>query len=338
VWSPTFLTELMARAPALAEPLARDIADGTTAPDAAAHAGVTLPVCPPDRARARTVERALARPQPDTRALWPRLDTLSCWTEGSAAAWVAPLSALFPHAHIQGKGLVATEGIVSLPLGGDSAPVLAVASGFFEFRGSDGVPRLCTEVVEGESYDVILTVPGLYRYALGDRVQVRGWRGRTPLLAFLGRGGQVSDLCGEKLDEAFVLRHLAGVEGFSLLAPAAGAAPGYVLYLDRAVHHEDAARVLAAAVEAGLASNPAYRQARRLGQLAPLAARPVHRPLQRYLAHEQSRGRLLGDLKPPALSSDPGWAERFAPPEPEVPGPAVPEPAHPEPAHPETAP
>lgn len=65
-------------------------------------------------ARADEVARVLAA-GPDRRALWPRLGLVSCWADGPAAQHLAPLVRAFPGVPIQAKGLLATEGVVSIP-------------------------------------------------------------------------------------------------------------------------------------------------------------------------------------------------------------------------------
>ena len=97
------------------------------------------------------------------------------------------LHRLLGDVEIQPKGLLATEGIISLPLWECPAPALAARSHFFEFAELDAQsdparrgafprrPRLAHEVELGGRYRVALTTAGgLYRYLLGDEVQVVG--------------------------------------------------------------------------------------------------------------------------------------------------------------------
>ncbi|BAO43125.1 GH3 family acyl-acid amido synthetase [Thiolapillus brandeum] len=232
----------------------------------------------------------------DTRRLWPQLDTISCWTHGRAAAFLGELQARFPHAHIQPKGLLATEGVVSLPLEEAAEPVLAACSGFYEFLAENGEVCLSWELETGPSYEVVLSNHlGLYRYRLGDRVEVCGWHGSLPMLRFLGRGRGSVDLCGEKLNEAFVARALDGMPGFALLLPWGDVRPCYVCISDQPEDHE---------VETRLRRNPQYDYARRLGQLGPLQWRTLPDALDRYQAWCLARGQRLGDIKPLALLPD----------------------------------
>jgi hypothetical protein len=184
VWSPTFLIGLMEALPALAEPLLKAIRE-----DAA------------DRQRAHIIGAALARRPIDTRSIWPRLATVSAWTDGGSRAYAGRLRELFPHAQLQPKGLLATEGAVTIPRQGSSFSVPALASAFLEFIDDAGHAHLCDELRDGEGYRVVMTTPGgLYRYDLGDRLSCRGHTGALPRLEFMGRAAS-TDIVGEKLSE-----------------------------------------------------------------------------------------------------------------------------------------
>src|SRR5262249_30342341 len=138
--------------------------------------------------------------------LWPRLRLVSCWAEGAAGLYARQLAGLLPGVRIQGKGLLATEGVVSIPLTGYPGAALAARSHFFAFvPEGGGAPRLAQELAAGQRYTIVLTTSGgLYRYRLGDVVEVVGHVDSCPLLAFIGREGIVSDRFGEKLHEPFV--------------------------------------------------------------------------------------------------------------------------------------
>src|SRR4029079_6464270 len=133
------------------------------------------------------------------------------------------------------KGLLATEGFVTIPFAGRWP--LAIRSHFFEFLAEDGGARFAWERNEGEVYSVVLTAGGgLYHYCLQDRVRVEGFVEKTPSLRFLGKEGHVSDLRGEKLHESFVAGVLARIferagiaPRFAMLAPDEN---GYALYLE----------------------------------------------------------------------------------------------------------
>jgi hypothetical protein len=287
VWHPSFLTLLMSALPRFWDELLREN---------------------------RWAELRRLGPEDLTR-IWPRLGLISCWGDGHAALHLEEIRRAFPGVEIQPKGLLATEGVVTIPFQG-SWPA-AVRSHFFEFLPEDGGgPRLVHELEQGGVYSVVLTTGGgLYRYRLEDRVEVTGFVGRTPSLRFLGKEGHVSDLRGEKLHESFVagaleraFRRTGTAPRFALLAPEEGAVPGYVLYLESAAPSPELAR----AVEEELAANPHYRLCVALGQLAPVQVFRIEGDaFSLYLGQCRARGQRMGDVKPLALSPVSGWSGNF---------------------------
>jgi len=225
---------------------------------------------------------------------------------------------------IQGKGLVTTEAFISLPLHEEKDPVLAVNSHFLEFQDpASGRISLAHEVAVGNTYRVIVTTGGgLYRYLLGDLVQVTGFIQEAPCLRFVGREGNVSDLFGEKLQGVFVetvVRRALAYQGvrprFFLLAPAKDSISktGYVLFLN-AEGIPDVAR-LGLDLENGLAESFHYGHCRRLGQLSQARVFQIsHNSLcpETVFEHEMlSRGFKAGDIKAVPLDCKSGWERRF---------------------------
>jgi len=306
VWSPTFLLDLLAALQLHYEQLADDIATGAVSIDLKGEGRDRHPLLQRgDAQRAAEVVQACGGATVDIARLWPRLDTLSCWLDASAARYRATLDAQFPGVFIQGKGLLATEGVVSIPVVEAKASVLAIHSGFYEFIDNDDGIHLAHELEEGGVYRVIMSNhSGLYRYELGDQVRVVGKLAATPLFEFLGRSGNVSDLCGEKLSETFVQRQLRDVDGFAMLFPCVADRSTYRLVLDEAQIGELEAQRLAIQLDQRLSRNPQYAYARQIGQLAPVSALRVTAAWDRYLQHECKRQRRLGDIKPSVLHQD----------------------------------
>jgi GH3 auxin-responsive promoter len=252
-----------------------------------------------DRARRSAIEKAFEMDPIDTRQIWPRLDTLSTWADATSRPYARRLQKLFPHTMLQPKGLLATEGAITLPFG-HHWPIPALASSFLEFVDDDGRVQLCDELREGANYRVVLTNSnGLYRYDLGDLVHCRGYAEGLPLLEFVGRGNVCSDLVGEKLDERFAVAALAEIEQPACLLPRAATQPFYELLVE--IADRRAADPLAAMVERRLCDNPQYAYARAVGQLGPVSARVVKNLVDRHAHAEMRRGRRLADIKPPTL-------------------------------------
>lgn len=310
VWHPSFLDRLLDALPAWIERIALDLEQGTLSPPRLDEAAAGLARrFPADRARARHL-RQLSRLTPS--ALWPRLAVVSCWSDGAASGHAAALARRLGGIAIQAKGLLATEGVVTIPF--RERHPLAIRSHVFEFVADDGRSSLAHELATGEEYSVVLTTGGgLYRYRLGDRVRVDGWVDATPSLRFVGRDDAVSDRFGEKLSDGFVAGVLARLFGrewppFAMLAPAATSSGlAYTLFVEGGV------RVDPRALEQELRRNPHYAWCVELGQLRPArVVRVAPGADRRYVDACVSRGQRLGDVKPVSLHRETGWETVFA--------------------------
>ena len=313
VWNPSFLTLLAEAIRADFARLLDDLEYGTIGAPADTGPGPALARAFPARPRrARHLRSRFGRTAPDSLALlWPKLQLISCWTDAHAARALPAMRAHFPDVEVQGKGLLATEGVVSFPLLDAGGSVAAVTSHFLEFlpeRGGD--PVGVHQVQTGRVYEVVLTTSGgLYRYRLRDLVQVEHWYRNLPVLSFLGRGDQTSDLAGEKITPAFAesaLRQSLGATRvpvrFAMLAPRAanGTRARYDLLVD--CDARDADR-LGVAVEEQLARSHHYALCRRLGQLDPVRAVVVPDAQRRYEHACIERGQRISAIKPVALGA-----------------------------------
>ncbi len=301
VWSPTFLTLLMEHLAARFEMLVAEL----------------------PRPRRRAILGRVARAGGIVgEALWPRLALISCWTDGTAKSFVPALRRWFPHTPIAPKGLLATEGVVSVPLSSDpdAGSVAALTSHFLEFidlgAPAGTPPLLADELRAGGEYSPLLTTAGGFvRYHLKDVVRCLGHFRAAPRLRFVGKLDRASDVAGEKLTEPQVAAALLGQGAvaftFALLAPELGARPRYVLYVDSTADAV-ALAALGAHVEAHLLTGHHYRYCRDLGQLGPLSVRRVRGGMQRYTEALTARGARAGDIKPAHLDPRPFWGEVFA--------------------------
>src|ERR1043165_7254360 len=164
VWNPTYLSLLLTPLPEWWDSLLFDIERG--------------------RATLQDVElrfdldpklvRALKSCSPtDPASLWPRLRLISCWMDGVSLPYARQLAEMFPRVQLQGKGLLATEALVSVPIVGVEGSVLSIKSHFFEFIDDSGEVLLAHQVEKGKSYSVVVTTGGgFYRYQLQEVIEV----------------------------------------------------------------------------------------------------------------------------------------------------------------------
>lgn len=243
----------------------------------------------------------------DWTAVWPRLSLVSCWDAGWARPQADWLRARLRGVAVQGKGLLATEGPVTLPLLGAPGPVPLVHQVLVELLDEDGRLGPLVEARPGRTYELVLSQPaGLLRYRLGDRVRMVGQHLATPCLDFVGRGAAVSDMVGEKLHEDFVAQALdgLGIEAafFRTLVPVLGPPARYRLVLDRCPRPPGE---VAAALDRALSAAHHYQQARLLGQLAPAEVEVDPGALERFAAAAERAGVRRGDQKQRLLQTLP---------------------------------
>ena len=215
--------------------------------------------------------------------LWPRLALVSSWDSGSSQYWFAKLKALLPHASFQGKGLWATEGVVTIPIGRQK--VLAANSHFFEFRDLDTQQIIpAWKVEKGMKLQPLLsTSSGLLRYQLADQIECTGRLRNLPCFNFLGRIGGV-DMVGEKLDREVIRKYLQDLraQGFpvlSLIGVRGSKRPRYDLLVGPSANNTSS---LEKETEAFLRNHHHYALARDLAQLDPVKIKLSQDPINSY--------------------------------------------------------
>jgi hypothetical protein len=238
--------------------------------------------------------------------IWPNLKLISCWDSANAADQAQGLRSQFPKVLVQGKGLLATEAPLTIPLIKARGYVPVLDEVFFEFENDQGVILSLTELTIGQEYRLILSQKGgLYRYRIGDRICVTHYYQNTPCLEFLGRYQSVSDLVGEKLSETFVNNAVARLNlsssNFKSLVPVA-APPHYLLLLDRA---EEAPALIAQKLDSILSESYHYQRARQLGQLEAPEVFISEQIPELLISYHIRAGSIWGGIKHPVLAKSP---------------------------------
>lgn len=300
VWSPTFLTLLMQSLEANLDQLINEL--------------------PP--ARRLSIRYALERVgSVRSDVFWPDLQLISCWADGPSRSFLPALKRYFPDVPIQGKGLLATEGVLSIPIWGQTGTALAVNSHFFEFLDLEHpkkVPLLAHELEIGGSYSPLLTTSGgLYRYHLQDMVSCIGKYNAVPLLRFDGKLDGISDLHGEKVTARLVdvalnqaKRDLGLSWEFVFLAPVDKVPPYYCLYIESSCSTE----IIESSVkliEDVLLANHHYNYCVTLGQLGRLRYQRIEQGWKRYEAKLIDEGMKRGEITSVLLERRTFWEDVF---------------------------
>jgi len=301
VWSPTFMLTLLEQLGQWRDEVADCLANGHWG---RRHTALHFISCPKQARQAALLKSWNGAPDAAFfAALWPKLALISAWDTASATRWAKVLHSYMPHAGFQGKGLWATEGVVTFPYGSDH--LLAYQSHVYEFEDLDTGKILAPwQLRSGQQVaPVVSTGSGFLRYRMGDQLCVSGFRGSVPALTFLGREDGV-DLVGEKISTLAAQQVLDAVADrfeartVSLIAlehSDAQQRPGYVLLLESAGQGDE--DTIAGLVEQALQEHFHYRLARSLNQLTP--ARVVIGDDMRdfYLLQCRDRGMIEGNIK-----------------------------------------
>jgi hypothetical protein len=322
LWHPSFLKILTDTIEKHYAELVHDIEHGTLSASSVTHAGtrdVFKKYLYPSPERARFLKNIMS-PSAGLAQIWPRLKLLSCWTDGWSVEHMPLILAQCPSSIVEGKGLLATEGVFSIPLGRNGHKAAAVRSHFYEFIDAEsGEVHPLWGLHKGKVYSTVVTNGGgLYRYQMHDLVRVTGFFNQVPILDFVSRDNCVSDMVGEKL-------HLEHIESlikrceeactvcfrFAMFAPLhIESRYGYVFYYSSDMVPD--APILQSYLERELMRNYYYRHARDLGQLQPLRLfRASGNPLPEYYARLTASGAAMGDLKVLALRRETDWQNTF---------------------------
>ena len=215
---------------------------------------------------------------------------------------------IFPNTVIQEKGLLATEGFISFPDTEKNLSKLSFYSHFFEFLSlDDNKIYNISEIETNKKYELILTTSGgLYRYCIGDIIEVISIENNVPYIKFAGRKGAVSDLFGEKLEESFLKNIMETYKqkiDFYMFAPNKN---HYILFIktDRKIDVQD--------LENKLRENFHYDYCRKLGQLKAIKMFTLTgQPEKEYIQACQNKNQKLGNIKMTALSKESGWENIF---------------------------
>lgn len=303
VWSPTFALQLLDRLEVMQDEIIEVLDSGSWGERQACLEQVKAPFSPKSAKRLMT---ATHDHQIDFKKLWPKLSLLSSWDTAGSKAWAEKLQQRLPFVQFEGKGLWATEGVVTIPYN-DQYP-LAYQSHFYEFEYLEGeqqgkiIPSW--ELKLGDVVSPIITSGnGLLRYCLDDCLLVTGFLEQVPCFEFQGRRFGV-DLVGEKLAPETaqqLLSHLNETDSkaISLLAidTQQQAKPFYCVLFEGDIHHS----VDYEYIDSILRQNFHYELARNLGQLDQPQIRKADNGWAAYKKLVMSDGLIEGNIKPEPL-------------------------------------
>ena len=272
----------------------------------------------------------------DYSVIWEKLSLVSCWADSdSYEIFIKLKEKLNPNKKninlkFQGKGLMSTECIVSFPLENvENGSVAAYNSFFYEFiqvsddKLENRSPKLLDELELGERYCVVVTTnAGLYRYNTNDIVEVTGFYHKIPIVKFVGRINNFSDIVGEKLKNSFVEKQdLKTLEEnnikseFLLFAPVKNET-GEIFYTLFLEIKKDGRKFNWKQIENEMNSSLCkafhYEYAYKLGQLGKVRVFLIEKDGLKTYTAEKSKKQKIGDIKYRLLDKNFGWENKFA--------------------------
>lgn len=232
--------------------LLRDIAQGSLPAELSlppAQRSALLAQLSPDPQRAAELAQAAAPGFSGfVRRAWPWMRYAATVITGPFAAAVPGLRHYLSELPIHTTVLSASEGMLglNLELARPERYVLCTGSAHFEFiplsavSGDQPQTRTLAELQRGDKYELVLTnFAGLYRYRMGDVVEVLGFHHQAPVLGFCYRLGSILDLVGEKTSEDQALAAVQQTIGHDNLVDyaawpdALARPPRYVFYIEQ---------------------------------------------------------------------------------------------------------
>ena len=272
----------------------------------------------------------------DYSVIWEKLSLVSCWADSDSYEIFIKLKEKLNfdkknmNLKFQGKGLMSTECIVSFPLENvETGSVAAYNSFFYEFIQVSGdklekrSPKLLDELELGERYCVVVTTnAGLYRYNTNDIVEVTGFYHKIPIVKFVGRINNFSDIVGEKLKNSFVEKQVLttleenNIKGeFLLFAPVRNEIGEifYTLFLEiKKDGRKFNWKQIENEINSSLCKAFHYEYAYKLGQLRKVRVFLIEKEGLKTYTAEKSKKQKIGDIKYRLLDKNFGWENKFA--------------------------
>ena len=235
--------------------------------------------------------------------LWNKLTLISSWDTASAEHWAAILKQKISGIAFEGKGLWATEGVVTIPLDGHYP--LMYQSHFYEFLDLDDQQVYpAWQLKMGQHVSPILTTgSGLTRYIIDDELLVTDFYQNVPCFRFMGRKMTV-DLVGEKINHFIALIVIEHFKQHDYL-------PMSLLGIEQSLHKKPHYVLLSegnseaiadsSVLDQLLKKNFHYELARNLGQLDEPSVKHVDDAWDYYKKLAMHNGMIEGNIKPEPL-------------------------------------
>jgi len=160
IWNPSLLISITDFLKSNFSVLLNDMIHGTLSlpnPDVKSDYELFRKKIRKNRKRANELIYAMENGSLNIKKIWPNLELISCWTESWARIYISDIQEIFPGVKIQGKGLLSTEAVITIPVSEAPYPVLSVNTHFYEFKNiADEKIYLAHELEINNEYEVYI--------------------------------------------------------------------------------------------------------------------------------------------------------------------------------------
>ena len=262
--------------------------------------------------------------------IWPRIALINCIKSETNLPYIQVVldKIGLEGITVRDPGIFASEGRLTLGLTDhDRAGVLVAQENFFEFQeqladDEYGKPLTIERLKKGKRYKAIITTTeGLYRYDIGDVLEVVAFKGKLPVVRFVQRDNFLN-IVGEFCPEQQLIEAMAAVTkrlgtrlaGYTFLPHTKDLEqrPSYEALVEpqSQLSEEDAKALMRGLEEELLGRIQDYRQMRQeFGRLGHLRISVLKRGS--YESFEKERLTRAGQPKPVRVAKDPSFRERF---------------------------
>jgi hypothetical protein len=277
----------------------------------------------PSLKRADSLKKLLkdSKENTDWSLVWPNLMLVSAWADAWAKLPFLKIEKLFAKAYCQPKGLLMTEGVVTIPIYNKnkkaSENILMHHTHFFEFKNLENDKTFLINKLEtATSYELIITnTSGLYRYNTHDIVKFIGIRNKKVILKFEGKNDIISDITGEKLHINLVektLKKLIKIDIFYFLSPIIEKEKvQYILFIEKSNKLNIKEEKILLSLDQSLQENYYYKNARDLGQIKLPKILWMDKSMINLYHRLVFKHKNLNTIKTLILKTDPEWTALF---------------------------
>lgn len=254
------------------------------------------------------------------RDVWPNLELLVCWKASNAGGFIKELKQLFgDDLPIRDAIYSATEGWCNIPYSDEiiGGP-LAVGAHFYEFVEEDDTENknilLIDKLEIGKKYRILYTTSGgIYRYDIGDILEVTGMYNKTPSVKFVRKIGQTCNIAGELITDNHITEAVLNTQNkYDMTIPFYCAVPNqesfppyYDLFIELPENvEENKLEEIAKYLDDGISTaNCDYKSLRDDNELGNISLNLLKTgSLQTYISQQVKRGTDEAQVKPLVLA------------------------------------